>query len=220
MTICWKGTPQLSRGELPHLSQRHRTTLIRPEANELSCSGPSANDVGSASQRSSEKVPCGQPGHPAFSKSSPRGIFGSESREHYASGGEGVQERRPLSDPPHTRSKHNKPTARAQSHSSASPPWALPPTQSCQNPTREPNPEKRRLTLAGEPSGKFLLLVVAKKKKKKKKITLLKIASSLGPAKGEMGRDSVWSPEASFRVGTTGSDNACLYSIIHSSRCP
>ena len=59
-----------------------------------------------------------------------------------------------------------------------------------------------------------------KKKKKKKKITLLKIASSLGPAKGEMGRDSVWSPEASFRVGTTGSDNACLYSIIHSSRCP
>ena len=187
MTICWKGTPQLSRGELPHLSQRHRTTLIRPEANELSCSGPSTNDVGSASQRSSEKVPCGQPGHPAFSKSSPRGIFGSESREHYASGGEGVQERRPLSDPPHTRSKHNKPTARAQSHSSASPPWALPPTQSCQNPTREPNPEKRRLTLAGEPSGKFLLLVVAKKKKEEKENHAFENSLFFGASKGRDG---------------------------------
>ena len=89
-------------------------------------------------------------------KSSCRGIFGSESREHYASGGEGVQEKRPLSGPPHTHSKHNKPTAKAQSRSSASPPSVLSLSQSCQNPTREPNPEKRRLTLAGELSGKFL----------------------------------------------------------------
>lgn len=218
MTICWKGAPQLSRGELPHLGQRHRTTLFRPEADELSWSGPSTNDVGSAGQRSSEKAPCGQPGHPAFSKSSCRGIFGSESREHYASGGEGVQERRPLSGPPYTCSKHNKPTAKAQSHFSASPPSALSLSQSCQNPTREPDPEKRRLTLAGELSGKFLLLVMAKKKKeKKKKIMLLKITSSLRPAKREMGQDSRRSPEASFRVGTTSSGNACLYSIIHSS---
>ena len=167
--ICWKGAPQLSRGELPHLRQRHRTTLFRPKADELSWSGPSANDAGSAGQRSSEKAPCGQPGHPAFSKSSCRGIFGSESREHYASGGEGVQEKRPLSGPPHTHSKHNKPTAKAQSRSSASPPSVLSLSQSCQNPTREPDPEKRRLTLAGELSGKFLLLVMAKKKKEEEK---------------------------------------------------
>lgn len=91
-----------------HLSQCHGTTPFRPEADELSWSGPSAND-GFCQSKVEEKVPCGQPRHPAFSKSSPRGIFGSESREHYASGGEGVQERRLLSDPPHTRSSITNP---------------------------------------------------------------------------------------------------------------
>ena len=125
---------------------------------------------GFCGQRWGERARCGQPRHPAFSKTSPRGVFGSEGREHYASGGEGVQERRPLSDPPHTHSKPNEPMAKAQSRSSASPPRALPPSQSCQDPTREPNPEKRSLTLAGELGGKFLLLVMAKKKKKEEEI--------------------------------------------------
>ena len=48
LTKCWKGAPQLSKGEHPHLGQCHRTTLVRPVADELSWSGPSANDVGSA----------------------------------------------------------------------------------------------------------------------------------------------------------------------------
>lgn len=96
---------------------------------------------------------------PVLAQRSHRGIFSSEGREHKVSGGEGIQERRPLSDAPHMRSSHNKPGARAQGQCSAPPSRALPLLRSCQNPERA-LPREKAFDLGQGAQWKVLLLYV------------------------------------------------------------
>ena len=96
---------------------------------------------------------------PALAQRSHRRIFSSEGREHKVSGGEGIQERRPLSDAPHMRSSHNKPGARARGQCSAPPSRVLPLLRSCQNPERA-LPREKALALGQGAQWKFFLLYV------------------------------------------------------------
>lgn len=179
-------------------------------ADELSWSGPKANDVGSASRRytehpalwfATEPPSAPTPGQP--SQKVHTGVFlvprAENTMSQVVARPQGAQERRRLSDPPNAQSNHNRPTAKAQSHYSASPPRSPASDAVSPKPRERALPREKAFNLAQGAQWKVLLFIMVGREEKRERreeqgnaITLLNTTClSLGGGGTSKGRDKI-----------------------------